>query len=63
MSAVDWVCKKVSLESASQQLSAIEISRQQVLPNKPDACANVTMHVLFARWWTSGGIVIIDFRP
>ena len=42
MSAVDWVCKKISLESASEQLSAITISRQQVLPSKPDACANVT---------------------
>ena len=29
MSAVDWVCKKISLESASEQLSAITISRQQ----------------------------------
>ena len=29
MSAVDWVCKKISLESASEQLSAITIFRQQ----------------------------------
>ena len=42
MSVVDWVCKKISLESASQRLSAIAISRQQVLPSKFDACANVT---------------------
>ena len=42
MSAVDWVCKKISLESASEQLSAITISRQQVPPSKLDACANVT---------------------
>ena len=42
MSAVDWVCKKISLKSASEQLSAITISRQQVFPSKPDACANVT---------------------
>ena len=42
MSVVDWVCKKISLESASEQLSAITISRQQVLPSKLDACANVT---------------------
>ena len=42
MSAVDWVCKKISLESALEQLSAITISRQQVLPIKLDACANVT---------------------
>ena len=42
MSVVDWVCKKISLESASEQLSAITISRQQVLPSKIDACANVT---------------------
>ena len=42
MSVVDWLCKKISLESASGQLSAITISRQQVLPSKLDACANVT---------------------
>ena len=42
MSVVDWVCKKISLESASERLSAITISRQQVLPSKFDACANVT---------------------
>ena len=42
MSVVDWICKKISLESASEQLSAITISRQQVLPSKLDACANVT---------------------
>ena len=42
MSAIDWVCKKISLESASGQLSAITISGQQVLPSKTDACANVT---------------------
>ena len=42
MSVVDWVCKKISLESASERLSAIAISRQQVLPSKFDACANVT---------------------
>ena len=42
MSAIDWVCKKISLESASGQLSAITISGQQVLPRKTDACANVT---------------------
>ena len=42
MSVVDWVCKKISLESASERLSAITISRQQVLPSKLDACANVT---------------------
>ena len=42
MSVVDWVCKKISLESASERLSAITISRQQVLPSKRDACANVT---------------------
>ena len=42
MSVVDWVCKKISLESTSEQLSAITISRQQVLPSKLDACANVT---------------------
>ena len=47
ISAVDdWVCKKISLESASEQLSAIMISLQQVLPNNPDACANVT-----TCWW------------
>ena len=42
MSAIDWVCKKISLESASGQLSAITISGQQVLPSKLDAWANVT---------------------
>ena len=42
MSVVDWVCKKLSLESASERLSAITISRQQALPSKLDACANVT---------------------
>ena len=42
MSVVDWVCKKISLESASERLSAITISRQQVLSIKLDACANVT---------------------
>ena len=42
MPVVDWVCKKISLESASERLSAITISRQQVLPIKHDACANVT---------------------
>ena len=42
MSVVDWVCKKISLESASERLSAITISRQQVLHSKLDACANVT---------------------
>ena len=42
MSVVDWVCKKISLESASERLSAITISRQQVRPSKLDACANVT---------------------
>ena len=42
MSVVDWICKKTSLESASEQLSAITISRQKVLPSKLDACANVT---------------------
>ena len=42
MSAIDWVCKKISLESASEQLSAITISRQQVFPSKLDACAKVT---------------------
>ena len=42
MSAVDWVCKKISLESASEQLSDITIPRQQVLPSRLDACANVT---------------------
>ena len=42
MSVVDWVCKKISLESASERLSAITISRQQVLLSKLDACANVT---------------------
>ena len=45
MSAIDWVCKKISLESASGQLSAITISGQQVLPSKLDACANVTNHL------------------
>ena len=30
MSAIDWVCKKLSLESASGQLSAITISGQHV---------------------------------
>ena len=30
MSAIDWICKKISLESASGQLSAITISGQQV---------------------------------
>ena len=33
--------QKISLESASEQLSAITISRQQVLPSNLDACANV----------------------
>ena len=47
MSVVDWVCKKISLESASERLSAITISRQQVLPSKLDACANVTT----CCWW------------
>ena len=42
MSVVDWVCKTISLESASERLSAITISRQQALPSKLDACANVT---------------------
>ena len=42
MSVVDWVCKKISLESASEQLWSITISHQQVLPSKLDACANVT---------------------
>ena len=42
MSVVDWVYKKISLESASERLSAISISRQQVLPSKFDAYANVT---------------------
>ena len=42
MSAIDWVCKKISLESASGQLLAITISCQQVLPSKLDACVNVT---------------------
>ena len=42
MSAVDWICKKISPESASGQLSAITISGQQLLPSKLDACANVT---------------------
>ena len=42
MSVVDWVCKKISFESASERLSAITISRQQVLPSKLNACANVT---------------------
>ena len=42
MSVVDWVCKKISFESASERLSDITISRQQVLPSKLDACANVT---------------------
>ena len=32
MSVVDWVCKKISLESASERLSAITISRQQCFP-------------------------------
>ena len=34
MSVVDWVCKKISLESASERLSAITISRQEVLNKK-----------------------------
>ena len=42
MSVVDWVCKKITLESASKQLSAITISRQEVLPSKLHAYANVT---------------------
>ena len=42
MSAVHWVCKKISLKSASDELSAITISRQQVPPSKLDACANDT---------------------
>ena len=42
MSAIDWICKKISLESASGQLSAITISGQQGLRSKLDACANVT---------------------
>ena len=42
MSAIDWVCKKISLESASGQLLAITISCQRVLPSKLDACVNVT---------------------
>ena len=41
MSAVDWVCQKISLESASEQLSAITISRQRVLSSKHDACATL----------------------
>ena len=49
MSAIDWVCKKISLESASGQLLAITISRQQVLPSKLDACANVTTCCWFSR--------------
>ena len=42
MSAIDWICKKISLESASGQLSGITISGQQVLPSKLDACTKVT---------------------
>ena len=34
--------QKIALESASERLSAITISRQQVIPSKFDACANVT---------------------
>ena len=34
--------QKISLKSASEELSAITISRQQVPPSKLDACANVT---------------------
>ena len=51
MSVVDWVCKKISLERASEQLSAITISRQQqqMLPIKHDACANVTICCLSLR--------------
>ena len=49
MSVVDWVCKKISLESASEQLSAITISRQQVLPSKLGACANVTTCCWFSQ--------------
>ena len=32
MSAVHWVCKKISLKSASEQLSATTISRQHRQP-------------------------------
>ena len=57
MSVVDWVCKKISLESASERLSAITISRQQVLPSKLDACANVTTCCFgglpFERMWVT----------
>ena len=49
--------QKNSRESASEQLSAITISRQQVLPSKLDACANVTTccssHGGMYVWWAS----------
>ena len=48
MSAVDWVCQKISLESASEQLSAITISRQRVLSSKHDACATLPPAVSIA---------------
>ena len=52
MSAVDWVCKKISLESASEELSAIMISCQQVLPSRPDAYANVITCCWVLQTWS-----------
>ena len=58
MSFVDWICKKISLETASEQLSAITISSQQVLPSKLDACANVTTCC-----WTGGERFVYRLSP
>ena len=67
MSVVDWVCKKISLESASERLSAITISRQQVLPSKLDACANVTTccypgvigNNSYAKFWGVNKVIMV----
>ena len=49
MSSVHWACKKISLESASAQLSAITISRQQVLPDSRPQSLSFLGHVVGKR--------------
>ena len=53
MSAVDWVCKKISLESASEQLSAVTISRQQAISTQSSFAHSQTRKHWGPEWSTT----------
>ena len=62
MSTVDRVCKKMSLERASEQLSAIMIYRQLVLPVSLTHAQTLPLAVLNDACKFGIDVIFLDFR-